>query len=296
MQQDISMIPDVWFTERHLNSTAVSFRVEKVLFSDKSPFQHVSIIETTALGKMLLNDGMVMLSERDEFVYHEMIAHVPLFAHGKAKKVLVIGGGDGGTAREILRHEQIEKCIMVEIDEMVVRACREHIPSVATDFDHPKFELHIEDGVKYMHESEEIFDIIIIDSTDPVGPTTPLFSEEFYCDVMKRLAPDGIVVSQAESPWYDAKTQQGLVQILANVFPRVYVYNFSNLSYPGGSWSFSFATSSQFPFPEDLGVRIGKANLKFQYYNENIHKGAFYLPTFVQRQLADIICSKYRKS
>ena len=201
-------LPEIWYSEKHCD-TAFSFLVTDVLFSQQSPFQHVCIIVSKSLGKVLLNDGVVMLSERDEFIYHEMIAHVPLFAHPQPRKVLIIGGGDGGSAREVLRHSDIELCVQVEIDAMVVDACREHLPEISRGaFSDPRFRLVIEDGVRYVAQSEEKFDVILIDSTDPVGPAKPLFGTEFYQNVATRcLAPKGIVVAQAESPFYDVSLQ-----------------------------------------------------------------------------------------
>ncbi|MEE3078240.1 MAG: spermidine synthase, partial [Bdellovibrionota bacterium] len=165
-----------WIYERNEEGFSLGFKVKERLFCGKSDFQKVEIVDTYSHGKVLLNDDLVMLSERDEFAYHDMITHLPLFTHGNPKNVLVIGGGDGGTAREVLRHESVERCVMVEIDKMVVDACIEHIPVTSKDLtNHPKLELLIEDGVKYVKETKERFDVIIIDSTDPIGPATPLF-------------------------------------------------------------------------------------------------------------------------
>ena len=197
----------LWYTEVHKDNVALSFKVEKTLFSGKSSFQQVDIIETAGHGKMLVNDGMVMLSERDEFIYHEMIAHVPLFVHPNPRRVLVIGGGDGGTVREVVKHRSVERVVLVEIDEMVVAACRAHIPSVATSFDDPRLELRLEDGVKYVADTGERFDVVIIDSTDPVGPAEPLFNRGFYQDAAGVLTDDGILITQAESPYYDHDVQ-----------------------------------------------------------------------------------------
>lgn len=280
MEPQTNFSPDIWITEKHKDSTALSFRIEKILFSDRSPFQHVCVVETKALGRLLLNDGMTMVSEKDEFVYHEMIAHVPLFAHPHPKKALVIGGGDGGTVREVLRHKSMEKCVMVEIDEMVVRACKEHLPTVSCALTDPRLDLRIDDGVKYMAESTEKFDVILIDSTDPIGPAAPLFGEEFYRNVDARLAPGGIVVSQAESVFFGQELQESLVQILKRVFPQVALYNYNNLTYPGGLWSFSFASHNTPTIPANLEKKVQESQLSFRYYNASIHKAAFCLPTF----------------
>ncbi len=229
-----------WIEERFKDFLGMRYRIKKVLFSGTSPFQKVEIVETTGHGKMLLNDGLVMICERDEAVYHEMIVHVPLFVHPEPRRVLVIGGGDGGTVRETLRHRTIEHCRLVEIDEMVVSACREFIPQTSSCLDDPRVEVTIADGVEFVATTAERYDVVIIDSTDPIGPAKPLFGTEFYTNVKRILTSKGIVVSQAENPWYEADNQRSLVQNLDGVFEHLSVYNYSNLTYPGGLWSFAF--------------------------------------------------------
>ncbi len=202
------MYSNVWVEEVFKDFYAHKYKVERTLFSGKSAFQTVDVVETRGHGKMLLNDGLVMVSERDEFVYHDMISHVPLFVHPNPKKVLIIGGGDGGTAREAARHPGVERVVQVEIDAMVVDACKEHIPQTAVGYENEKVELLIDDGVKYMAETTETFDVILVDSTDPIGPAKPLFGEEFYSNVARVLSDNGIVVSQGESPFLEADTQR----------------------------------------------------------------------------------------
>ncbi|MBA6358167.1 polyamine aminopropyltransferase, partial [Colwellia sp. BRX8-3] len=193
------MHSNLWVEEKFEDFLGIKFKVEKVLFSGKSEFQTVDVVETKGHGKMLLNDGLIMVTERDEFAYHDMISHVPLFVHPHPKNILVIGGGDGGTAREVIRHLSVKKCTMVEIDEMVVDACKKHIPQTASALDDERIDLIIGDGVQFVKETTEKFDVIIVDSTDPIGPAQPLFGEAFYKDVFNCLADDGIVVAQGES-------------------------------------------------------------------------------------------------
>ena len=274
----------LWVEEKHEDFLQMRYKAQNVLFSGKSDFQHVDIVETQYYGRMLLNDGLVMVTEKDEFVYHEMIAHVPLFVHPNPKKVLVIGGGDGGTVREVCRHSSVEECVVVEIDGMVVESCRKFIPMCARGFDHPKARLVIEDGIEFIKKAvskSEKFDVILVDSTDPIGPATPLFGEEFYHNLKRCLNEDGIVVSQAESPWYELEMQKSLLGILNRNFPIVSLYNFSNLTYPGGLWSFSFASLKRNPLKDFDLERAKSCNLKFKYYNEQIHQSAFALPQFV---------------
>ena len=207
------MHSDLWVEEKFSDFLGLRFKVENVLFSGKSDFQTVDVVETKGHGKMLLNDGLIMVTERDEFAYHDMISHLPLFVHPNPKNVLVIGGGDGGTAREVIRHKSVEKCTMVEIDAMVVEACKEHIPQTASALDNPKINLIIGDGVQFVKETKEKFDVIIVDSTDPIGPAQPFFGEAFYQDVFNCLTDDGIVVSQGESSWYAMDIQQSLLGV-----------------------------------------------------------------------------------
>jgi spermidine synthase len=263
------------------NNFSVRYDITETLFSGKSPFQKVEVVQTKGHGRMLLNDDLVMVTERDEFVYHDMITHVPLFLHPNPKRILIIGGGDGGTAREVLRHSSVEKCDMVEIDGLVVEACRKFIPQTAVGMqDSPRFSLFIDDGVKFVRESKETYDVIIVDSTDPIGPATPLFGIDFYKDVYKCLASDGIVVSQGESPFYNQETQTAMSKILGQLFSIVRYYNFTNLTYPGGYWSFSYAAKTIHPLKHFKAERVKASGLKFKFYNEDLHTAAFQLPSF----------------
>ncbi len=266
-----------WFEETHEN-IALRFRLKKRLMSEQSDFQKVEVVETQEHGMLLAHDGMIMVTERDEFIYHDMITHVPLFTHPNPKNVLVIGGGDGGTVREVLKHPSVEKVTMVEIDGMVVEACKKFIPLTAGQLSNPKVTLLIQDGVDFMKNSKEIFDVIIVDSSEPIGPATPLFNVDFYKDVAARLADNGVVVSQGESPYYDMKMQKVLVQILAQVFPKVHIYNYCNMSYPSGLWSFTYASKGLCPFKDFNPERVKQ---KFQYYSKEIHWGSFMLPQFM---------------
>ena len=266
-----------WFEEKHEN-VGLRFRLKERLFEAQSEFQKVEVVETVDYGKLLAHDGMIMVTERDEFIYHDMIAHVALFTHPEPKKVLVIGGGDGGTVREVLKHKSVESVTMVEIDGVVVEASKKFIAQTASQLEDPRVTLKIQDGVKFMKESTEIFDVIIVDSSEPIGPATPLFNVEFYRDIDSRLSENGIVVSQGESPYYDMKMQKVLVKILAEVFPKVHIYNYCNMSYPSGLWSFTFASKGLCPFRDFDPKRVQQT---FQYYSPEIHWGAFMLPQFM---------------
>jgi len=283
------MYSDLWIEEKFKDFLGLKLKVEKVLFSGKSDFQTVDVVETKGHGKMLLNDGLIMVTERDEFAYHDMISHVPLFVHPNPKNVLIIGGGDGGTAREVIRHSSVEKCVMVEIDPMVVEACKQYIPQTSCALDDPKIELIIGDGVKYAKECQQQFDVIIIDSTDPIGPAQPLFGAGFYTDVYNCLTDDGIVVSQGESSWYALDIQQSLLKVLNTQFPKTFLYSFSNLTYPGGLWSFTFASKGLNPIKDFEPQRVTDSGLVFDYYNKEIHNACFALPNFVRKGLDGLI-------
>lgn len=267
------------------HSYRFGFGLKEKIFEKKSDYQLIEIFETTHHGRVLVHDGFFMLSDRDEAIYHEMIAHVPLFTHPNPKNVLVIGGGDGGSAREVLRHPSVEKCTMVEIDAEVVEACRKYFPLVAKSFSDRRLDLRIEDGVAFMKDTQEKFDVIIIDSTDPIGPATPLFGEEFYSDVRRSLTEHGIVVAQGESPFYSHGMQEKLLSMNSGHFKWLSFYNFSNLTYPGGLWSFLFASKSCHPLFDFRVDGRGDLEGEFQYYNSEVHRSSFSLPEFQKRRL-----------
>ncbi len=278
-----------WIEEKFWDFFATRFRVKEYLFSGKSPFQKIEVVETTGHGKMLLNDGLVMISERDEFVYHEMIAHVPLFVHPDPKRVLVIGGGDGGTVREVLKHASVQHCRLVEIDQMVVGSCRKYIPQTAACLDDSRVGVTIADGVEFVARTDDKFDIVLVDSTDPIGPARPLFGPEFYGNVKRVLTERGIVVSQGESAFYATETQKSLLRILAGLFERVNLYNYTNMTYPGGLWSFTFASRDLRPVWSFDPERVQKSGIAFSYYSADIHRAAFAIPTFMRRNLAEFL-------
>lgn len=269
----------------------IRYHIEESLFCGRSAFQKVEVVQTKELGKMLFNDDLVMLSEKDEFIYHDMISHIALFTHPNPKKVLVIGGGDGGTLREVLRHTAIEKCTMVEIDEMVVNACKEFIPLTSSSLSDPRAELIIDDGVQYVAETKESFDIVLVDSTDPIGPATPLFGEAFYKNVYRILNEDGIVVCQGESPYYFPEMQQKLCSILSTLFEKNLVYNYSNMTYPGADWSFLFASKGLCPVADFDSTRVEASGLEFKYYNPQIHRASFAIPNFQRQSLRGLLSS-----
>ena len=276
---------DMWVEECHKDYYGTRFRCKKILFSGKSDYQYIDVVETVAHGKMLLNDGIVMLSERDEFVYHEMMAHVPLFVHPHPKRILIIGGGDGGVAREVLRHGSVTSCVLVEIDQMVVDVSKKYLPKISCSFENPKLQLKIQDGVQFVKETDQKFDVVLVDSTDPFGPAKDLFSEAFYRCVFDLLSDYGLLVVQAESPFFEIPTQKFILQSLKAVFPLTALYNYSNTVYPGGLWSFAFASKKYHPIKDFQMDKIKQVDWNLSYYNSSIHQAAFAQPEFVKKEL-----------
>lgn len=283
----------VWFTDRNENiALSIRHKGDRV-FREKSPYQTVEVYDTFEYGKMLTVDNMVMCSEKDENAYHEMISHVPILTHPNVKEVLVIGGGDGGSIREILRHPQVEKVTMVEIDEVVVRASKQFLPTLSTAFDHPKLNLIIDDGIKFVHDApDEAYDLIVIDSSDPVGPAEGLFSPAFYKQVYRCLRTGGVMTAQSESPRFNSKAFVDLNHCLRQIFGLEHVYCYLAFipTYPTGMWSFTYCSKNG-PHPlksldRDRATEFAQSQ-GLQYYNADIHQAAFCLPTFIQTMLND---------
>ena len=275
----------VWVDEVYQGIVRTSFKLKKRLFKGKSSFQTVEVVETAGHGKLLLIDGMTMVSERDEFVYHEMIAHPALFLHPKPRRVLVIGGGDGGTVREVLKHRSVERCVLVEIDGLVVSASRKHIPQTAEALSDRRAAVLIDDGVKFVAETSETFDVVIVDSTEPFGPAAELFGPAFYRNVKRILTEDGVVASQAGSPFYEISTIKNLFKITTKIFPIVEVCLFNNLTYPGGLWAFTFVTKGLHPVKDFRPARVKASKLKLRWYNADIHAACFALPNFLREAI-----------
>ena len=276
---------NVWFTELHQNRAGLTIKIKKLLYSGESPFQRIDIIDTYEFGKMLVLYGSIMITEKDEFVYHEMLGHVPLFTHPDPKQVLVIGGGDGGTVREVLKHPQVERTTLVEIDEMVVQKCQEYFPDVAGQLSNPRARVLFEDGEKYLATTSEKFDVILCDAADPIGPAEVLFQKEFHQMAYDCLNDDGIFVTQSESPFFHQRTLKNMYQNLSRIFPIVRVYWAYIPTYPSAIWSFTFCSKKYDPITDFDLNRYLKTNPETNYYNEGIHKASFVLPNFIKKLL-----------
>lgn len=281
---------ELWFTERHTNGVNFSIKVDRQLFSGQSEFQRVDIFDSKEFGRFLALDGYMMLTERDEFIYHEMIVHVPMAVHPSVKKVLVIGAGDGGVIRELCRYETIEKIDMVEIDELVVEVSKKYLPTTACCFDDPRLNIYYQDGLKFVRTKEDEYDLIIVDSTDPFGPGEGLFTKEFYGNCYKALNDTGIMVNQHESPFYpdDAIAMQRAHKRIVESFPISRVYQAHIPTYPSGHWLFGFASKKYHPIKHFQKTKWNARGMKTKYYNTGIHVGAFALPNYVEELLKDV--------
>jgi len=279
---------ELWYTENHTDSVKFSIKVNEQLYSAKSRFQQIDFFNSDEFGTFFTLDGLMMVNEKDEFIYHDMISHVPMAVNTQIEKVLIIGGGDGGTAREILRYNTIKRVDMVEIDEMVVRACRKYLPLTATKLDDKRLHLYFEDGIKFIIAKEDMYDLIIVDSTDPIGPGEGLFTTEFYTNCFKALKNNGILINQHESPYYarDAREMKRTHRKIKEIFPISKVYQFHIPTYPSGHWLFGFASKNLGPILDVKFSEWEKFNLKTKYYNKDLHLGCFALPNYVKEILA----------
>jgi len=273
------------YNEFYHERTGLTIGLKKLLYSKQSEYQLTEVYETDTWGNLMTIDGMVMLSEKDEFVYHEMIAHTALFSHPNPERVLIIGGGDGGTAREVMKHPAVQHLDMVEIDRNVVEASRLHFPDVG-DFENPKINLLFEDGIAFVKNVTESYDVIIIDGSDPVGPAEGLFKKEFYQSCYEALNEDGILTSQTESPWVKSYHQsiQAVFRNLKELFPVSSMYLCFIPLYPAGMWSMAFASKNYEACDSAVQERIKNSTFagNLRYYNSEIHYASFALPNFVK--------------
>jgi spermidine synthase len=281
-ENEIGLVYTEWFP----GATGLSFKVTEILEDVQSEYQRIQLFETDTHGKLLVHDNCVMLSERDETAYHEMITHVPMLSHPNPRRVLIIGGGDGGTLREVVRHPEVEIARQVEIDSEVVRLCKKHLPKIASGYDHPKADLIIGDGIKYVQDAEdESYDVVLIDSTDPFGPALGLFNEEFYRQVHRILAEDGVMACQAESAMYGMETLGKIVGFHRNIFKIARVYQAQIAVYPSGTWAFAFASKGPDSLSPLNSDRVASISDGCEYWNEELHSASFVLPTYVRREL-----------
>ena len=281
------MAYDLWVNETLYDAWGQRFRVKRELARVQSAFQDIMIFESETHGRVMMLDGVVQITEADEFSYQEMIAHVPLLAHGDAKRVLIIGAGDGGVLRELARYPGIRHMDVVEIDRRVVEVCKQYLPQTACGFDDPRVHLRFEDGLRFVRHTRDRYDLIIVDSTDPSGPGEVLFTSEFYGGCSVALSESGILVNQHESPFYaaDARAMQSAHKRIAASFPMCRVYQAHIPTDPSGHWLFGFASKGPHPVRGLQAARWQALGIATRYYNVNLHRGAFALPTYVEELL-----------
>lgn len=284
---------DVWYSEYHSeDDVRLSFKIDEVLHTEQSPFQKIQLFKNETFGNFMVLDGYVQVTEKDEFVYHDMITHPAMAVNPDVKRVLIIGGGDGGTAREISRYSSIEKIDMVEIDGAVVAACEKYLPTMSSVYKtEPRLNLMILDGLKFVAEAPDAsYDLILVDSTDPAGPGEGLFTVEFYRNCHRILSENGILINQHEGAFYDGDIEEMMKAHakIRKVFPIARVYGFNTPTYASGYWYFGFASKTFDPILDLKADNWNSLGLKTRYYNTDLHKGAFALPNYVKEILASV--------
>ena len=279
----------MWFSEYHTSNVRLDVRIEEQLFSGQSDYQKIDVFKSYEFGKMVALDGEIVFSDTDEFIYDEMVTHVPMAVHPNVKNVLIIGGGDGGVAKELINYPSIEHIDVVETDRMFVDVCRKFFPEVACGLDDPRISMYYDDGLRFLRRKSDEYDLIINDSTDPLGHTEGLFTKEFYGSCYKALKEDGVMVYQHGSPFYDedAHAMQRSHKRIASTFQISRVYQAHIPTFAAGYWLFGFASKKYHPL-NDLNTEKWEAlGLKTWYYTTNLHRGAFMLPRYVEELLEE---------
>ncbi len=276
---------EVWFTELQYPGLKITCKVLQTLYREMSPFQEILVLDTELFGRMLVLDGAIQATIADEFVYHEMLAHVPICSHPAPKNVLIIGGGDGGCAREALRHGRLQSLTQVEIDRRVVDVCRQFLPELASSFDDPRMTVLFEDGIEFMKQQESCYDVILVDAPDPVGMAAGLFRRDFYECIFRALRPDGIFAAQTESPFFNQELITQVYRDVGSIFPLAGFYLASIPTYPSGLWSFTLGSKQHDPTPGPASTTGAVVPPGLRYYSPEVHRAAFALPPFVRSLL-----------
>lgn len=278
---------ELWYTDPHTKNVRFSMKVEEQIAGVESEFQRIDILRTQEFGKVLVLDGELMITQKDEFIYHEMITHVSMAVHPHVKRVLVIGAGDGGTVRELTRYETIEHIDVVDVDRAVADLCMKYFKETAGKLTDSRVQMHFEEGLRFVRMRHDEYDLIIVDCPDPYGPAEGLFTREFYGNCYKALHEDGILINQHESPYYSehSKTVQKAHKQITAVFPLSTVYQCHIPSYPSGHWLFGFASKKYDPIRDLDEDKWNGLGIKTRYYNTDLHKGSFYLPNYVKELL-----------
>ena len=281
---------ELWFNEFHTDDVQHSIRVNRHLYSKRSDYQQIDIFDTPEFGRVLALDGSVMLTERDEFIYDEMITHVPMAVHPCVREVLVIGAGDGGVVKELCRYEQIERIDLVEMDPLVLEACRMYLPENASRLDDSRVHIYYDNALRFIRRSKAVYDLIIVDSTDPFGPSEGYFTKEFYGICYNALKEDGIMVNQQGSPFFqhDAEAMQRSHKRIHSTFPICRVYQAHIPTYAAGYWLFGFASKKYHPIDDLNDEKWKSLHMVTRYYTTRLHIGAFWLPAFLEKMLMEV--------
>lgn len=275
---------EFWLTEEHTEGYSVNWKVKETIFTEQTEFQHLAVVDTYELGKALILDGIVQTTEFDEFIYHEMIAHPAMLSHPKPECVLVIGGGDGGAVREIIKHPSIKHVDLVEIDDKVISACRKYFPNISCALSDSRVDVIVADGTQYIRNKIDYYDVIVIDSSDPVGPSTELFGLDFYSNVFKALKKDGLMVAQSESPVFYRATTKRVRKYIANTFPIFTTYLAPIPTYTGGFWSFTMGSKIYNPLlAKPAAENINQLNTS--YLTPELLTACYCLPKFIKNIL-----------
>lgn len=270
---------ELWYTEKQTENFGITAKVKQTYVHEQTDFQELAMIETEEWGNMLVLDGMVMTTVKDEFVYHEMVAHPALFTHPNPEQVLVVGGGDGGVIREVLKHPKVKKAVLVDIDGKVIEYSKQYLPSIAGKLEDPRVDVQVNDGFKHILEHKNTYDVILADTTEPVGPAAHLFTRGFYQGIYESLKEEGLFVAQTDNPWFKAELIQSVNRDVKEVFPIVRVFTANIPTYPSGLWTFTMGSKKHDP----LQVDVSKLpELDTKYYTPRLHHAAFALPKFVE--------------
>lgn len=269
-----------WLIENQTDGYRLMWKINKTLHVEKTPFQHLALVDMASCGRALILDGIVQTTVWDEYIYHEMITHIAMVTHPNPKKILVIGGGDGGVVREIIKHDTVDSVDLVEIDGAVIKYSLEFLPEISSGLISPKVNIIIDDGIKYVKRCGRKYDVVIVDSPDPVGPAVGLYSTSFYNDMYRVVADEGLLVAQTESPFFNQDIIRGSFGAIGKMFPITKIYLTCVPTYPSGLWSFVIGSKTFDP----LNIQSERAKrLETRYYNSNIHLSAFGLPNFVKK-------------
>ena len=281
---------DYWFSEHHTENVKFSVKVDKHLFTNETDLGRVDIFESPEFGKFLAVDGYIIFTEKDEFIYDEMLSHVPMAVNPKAKSVLVFGSGDGGVVEEFLKYDTIERIDLLEVNEGVIEACRLYFPETSGCLDDPRVTTYTENALRFIRHIDREYDIIVVDSAGFYGPGESLLTREFYGSCFKALSDDGIMVNQHQSPFYDddrLETQRAHKRIV-DIFPISKIYQAHIPTYPSGYWLFGFASKKYHPTDDLKAEEWNRLGIRTDYYTTRLHRGCFALPAYVERMLKEV--------